>query len=213
VDIASDRRDYDHAKLDEAEAGDDPFALFDRWLTEALAAHVLDATAMTLATATIDGKPSARVVLLKHYDRRGFDFFTRYSTRKGAELEDNPRAALVFHWREQSRQVRIEGTVQRLPRTESEAYFATRPRASQLAARAASGLASIADRAALEQRFAAEARRCSSNESVPMPEDWGGYRTTPIAFEFWQGRPNRLHDRLVYERAEDARWLRHRLAP
>jgi pyridoxamine 5'-phosphate oxidase len=212
MDIASERRDYDAGQLAEADAGDDPLALFGRWLDDALAANVLDATAMTLATAATGGSPSARIVLLKHYGAQGFDFFTRYSTRKGDELATNPRAALLFHWRELNRQVRIEGTVQKLSRAESEAYFATRPRASQLAARAASGLQRVADRATLEARVESEARRWQGSE-VAMPEDWGGYRTTPASFEFWQGRPNRLHDRLVYERADTGAWVRHRLAP
>jgi pyridoxamine 5'-phosphate oxidase len=211
MDIATERRDYDSGPLREEDAGADPLVLFARWLGEAVAAKVLDPTAMTVATADASGKPSARIVLLKHYGPDGFDFFTRYSTAKGAELEANPRAALLFHWRELDRQVRIEGAVHKLSRAASEAYFATRPRASQLAARAASGLSKVPDRAALEARVEAEARRWE-DASVAMPEDWGGYRTTPLRFEFWQGRPSRLHDRLVFERV-DAAWVRHRLAP
>jgi pyridoxamine 5'-phosphate oxidase len=212
MDIAAERRDFDQGPLREEDAGDDPIALFARWLAEAHAAHVLDPTAMTLATADATGKPSARIVLLKGYDPGGFDFFTRYSTRKGRELADNPRAALLLHWRELSRQVRIEGPITMLSRAANAAYFATRPRGSQLAAHAASGLSRVPDRAALEQRMQAEEQRWRDS-AVMLPDDWGGYRTTPRSLEFWQGRPNRLHDRLVYELNDDGAWQRYRLAP
>lgn len=205
------RREYS-GRLLEDEAGSDPFDLFERWLSDALSQGLRDATAMTLATADAQGKPSARIVLLKGHDRSGFVFYTRYSTRKGRELQDNPHAALLFHWREHDRQVRIEGRVTKVTRGESEAYFATRPRGSQLGARAASGLDVVASRDALEARVAEEAERWRGSE-VPTPEDWGGYRTTAERMEFWQGRPDRLHDRLVYVRRFDATWARYRLAP
>jgi pyridoxamine 5'-phosphate oxidase len=212
MDISGERRDFEQGPLREEDAGADPIELFTRWLGDAQSANVLDATAMTLATADASGKPSARIVLLKRYGSDGFDFFTRYSTRKGHELADNPRAALLFHWRELSRQVRIEGPIATLPRAANEAYFATRPRGSQLAAHAASELSRVADRASLERRMH-EAEQRWQHGAVPTPDDWGGYRTTPTMFEFWQGRPNRLHDRLVYELSDDGAWQRYRLAP
>jgi pyridoxamine 5'-phosphate oxidase len=212
MDVSAERREFEQGPLREEDAGDDPIALFARWLSEAHAASVLDPTAMTLASADASGKPSARIVLLKGYGAEGFDFFTRYSTRKGQDLADNPRAALLFHWRELSRQVRVEGPVQMLPRAASAAYFATRPRGSQLAAHAASGLSRVPDRASLEHRMHDEEQRWQGKE-VALPEDWGGYRTTPLLLEFWQGRPNRLHDRLVYELSDAGAWQRYRLAP
>ena len=212
MDIAAERRDFDQGPLCEEDAGDDPLALFTRWLAEAQAANVLDPTAMTLATADASGRPSARIVLLKGYGPEGFDFFTRYSTRKGRDLADNPHGALLLHWRELSRQVRIEGPIAMLSRAASAAYFATRPRGSQLAAHAASGLSRIPDRATLEQRMQAAEQRWKES-AVALPDDWGGYRTTPRVIEFWQGRPNRLHDRLVYELSDGDAWQRYRLAP
>lgn len=212
MDISGERRNFEHGPLCEEDAGADPIALFTRWLSDARAANVLDPTAMTLATADASGRPSARIVLLKGFGADGFDFFTRYSTRKGRELGDNPRAALLFHWRELSRQVRIEGPIDRLTRAASEAYFATRPRGSQLAAHAASELSRVADRASLERRMR-DAEQRFQHGTVTTPDDWGGYRTTPTLFEFWQGRPNRLHDRLVYELSDDGAWQRYRLAP
>lgn len=212
MDIAAERRDFDQGALCEENAGDDPMALFTRWLGEARSANVLDPTAMTLATADASGKPSARIVLLKGYGADGFDFFTRYSTRKAGDLTVNARAALLFHWRELSRQVRVEGPIAKLSHAANEAYFASRPRGSQLAAHAASGLSRVPDRATLEARMHAAEQRWKDS-AVELPDDWGGYRTTPLLLEFWQGRPNRLHDRIVYERSDGARWQRYRLAP
>lgn len=212
MDLASERRDYTGPRLLENETPADPFELFGIWLADARAANVLDATAMSLSSCSIDGVPSSRMVLLKGQDRRGFVFYTRYSTRKGAELVVNPRAALLFHWRELNRQVNIEGPVERLSRRESEAYFVTRPRESQLAACAASGLDRVANASVLEQRLAEETARFEGR-AVEMPEDWGGFRVSAGRFEFWQGRPSRFHDRLVYEPQSDGSWLRHRLAP
>jgi len=167
---------------------------------------------MALSTVNRAGVPTSRMVLLKGQDRRGFVFFTRYSTRKGLDLADNPNAALLFHWRELDRQVHVAVRLERIAREESAAYFGSRPRLSQLAARAASGLERVASAELLEQRFATEAERWSGRE-VAMPDDWGGYRGEPSRFEFWQGRPSRLHDRLVYERLETGSWARYRLAP
>lgn len=212
MDLASERRDYTGPRLLEAEAPREPHALFDEWLARALAHPVLDATAMVLSTVSQDGVPSARLVLLKGHDERGFTFFTRYSTQKGRELDANPQAALLFHWREFDRQVRISARVARVSREESAAYFASRPRGSQLAARAASGQQRVSGAEELERRFLAEESRWQDRD-VPLPEDWGGYRAEPYRFEFWQGRPSRLHDRIVYERGDDGNWLKYRLAP
>ena len=152
------------------------------------------------------------MLLLKGQDARGFVFYTRYSTQKCVDLLANPQGALLFHWRELNRQVRIEAQLERVTRTESEAYFATRPRLSQLSARAASGLGKVSNAELLEARVQAESERWR-DQAVPMPDDWGGFRALPRRIEFWQGRPNRLHDRLVYERAPDGSWSRFRLAP
>jgi pyridoxamine 5'-phosphate oxidase len=192
---------------------DDPLDLFGTWLGSALEASLLDATAMTLSTVSASGQPRARVVLLKSWDARGFVFFTRYSTRKGADLASNPRAALSFHWRELSRQILIEGTAARIARAESEAYFASRPRDSQLAARAVSGLSEIESQDWLLARYQQQLARFAPDAPVAMPDDWGGYRLAPTRIELWQGQPGRLHDRIAYERAPDGAWRRHRLAP
>jgi pyridoxamine 5'-phosphate oxidase len=212
VNLAAERRDYTGPRLLEGEAPADPLAFFGTWLSEALARGLLDATAMALSTCSPDGAPSSRMVLLKGHDAHGFSFYTRYSTQKCADLLVNPRGALLFHWRELNRQVRIAGRIERLSRAEGEAYFVTRPRGSQLAACAASGLDRIAGAEVLERRFAEASARFAAGD-VTMPEDWGGLRLTPERFEFWQGRPNRLHDRLVYELQPNGSWSRHRLAP
>jgi pyridoxamine 5'-phosphate oxidase len=188
----------------------EPLTLFTSWLEQALAAGLLDATAMVLSTATRDGAPSARVVLLKGHDPRGLVFYTRHQAQKCFDLADNPRASCLFHWRELDRQVRVEGTVEAVSAEESLEYFASRPRSSQLAARATSGLTRVTAEA-LELHFS-EALREWEGREVEMPADWGGFRVIPQRLEFWQGRPNRLHDRLVYERAAEG-WQRYRLAP
>jgi pyridoxamine 5'-phosphate oxidase len=211
MDLRDERRDYQGPRLLEQEAPADPFALFTAWMQSALDAGLRDATAMSVSTCSADGRPSSRMILLKGHDPRGFVFFTRYSTQKGADLLTNPRAALLFYWRELERQVRIEGTLERLTLAENQEYFASRPRGSQLAARAASGLGRVsADE--LEARFSAEEARWQGRD-VPLPEDWGGYRAAPDRIEFWQGRPSRLHDRLVYELGPAGSWPLHRLAP
>lgn len=212
MDLGSQRREYGGERLLEASTPDDPFALFEAWLDVAVETRVLDATAMALATVSKEGRPSVRMVLLKGHDRTGLVFYTRYSTQKCKDLEDNPDAALLFHWREFDRQVRVEGRIARTSVEASRAYFASRPRSSQLAARAASGLGRIASADALEKRFNDEAER-HEGKDVPMPDDWGGYRLSPMRFEFWQGRPSRLHDRLTYALEAAGTWRKQRLAP
>jgi len=205
------RREYVREALAEADVDADPVVQFGRWFEQAEQAGLLEPHAMTLATATPDGRPSARMVLLRGFDERGFCFYTNYESRKAAELAANPRAALVFWWDKLERQVRIEGTVERTSRAESEAYFASRPPGSQLSAAVSPQSRVIGDRAALERRVADLATAVPDGH-VPLPDFWGGYRLAHEVVEFWQGRPNRLHDRLRYRRVGDT-WRIERLAP
>jgi pyridoxamine 5'-phosphate oxidase len=211
--IADLRREYARARLDEADVSHDPIVEFARWFAEAQEAQVTDANAMTVATATAEGLPSARIVLLKAFDERGFVFFTDYRSRKGAELEANPKAALVFYWAELDRQVRITGGVALTSREESERYFRSRPLGSRLGAWASHQSRVIPGRAALEADLREiEARFEDGN--VPLPAHWGGYRVVPDAIEFWQGRESRLHDRIRYLREGGGRgWRVERLSP
>jgi len=211
VSVADLRREYALARLDEKDVSRDPIAEFARWFAEAQAAEVEEPNAMVLATATSDGTPSARVVLLKGFDERGFVFFTDYRSRKGAELEANPRAALVLHWSELERQVRITGDVTRTSAEESEAYYRSRPLGSRLGAWVSHQSQAIPSRDVLEGGLREVERRFAGGD-VPLPPYWGGYRVRPGAIEFWQGRENRLHDRVRYEREGD-RWKIERLAP
>jgi pyridoxamine 5'-phosphate oxidase len=206
------RREYRGPALDEAEAGDDPFELFGRWFAAAVALPIELANGVSLATATPDGRPSARIVLLKAWDRSGFVFYTDYGSRKAAELSANPAAALLFWWPAMSRQIRIEGAASRVDGAESDAYFATRPRESNLSAMASEQSRPIASRVALDERYAQWERAWHGHELV-RPEGWGGMRITPERFEFWQGRESRLHDRLVYRLNPDRTWTRERLCP
>ena len=188
----------------------DPLRQFQRWFAAARDAGMPAPEAMALATATPDGRPSARMVLLKSADERGLTFHTNYRSRKGAELAANPRAALLFHWQPLGRQVRVEGAIERVSAEESEAYFRTRPLGSRLAAWASPQSRPLDDRAELERLYAQAVERFG--EEVPLPPDWGGFRLQPDAFEFWQHGDDRLHDRIRYERAGDG-WSRTRLAP
>lgn len=209
--IADLRREFARARLDERDADPDPIAQFAKWFGEAQRAELPEPNAMTLATATPDGVPSARIVLLKRADARGFTFFTDYRSRKGQELEANPHAALVFHWGELERQVRLTGRVSRLPRAESEAYFRTRPRESRLGAWSSHQSAVLAGRDALEAKLR-EAEARYPGEDVPTPPYWGGFVLAPDTLEFWQGRAGRLHDRVRYRRDGGA-WRIERLSP
>jgi pyridoxamine 5'-phosphate oxidase len=211
VSVADLRREYALARLDEKDVSQDPIAEFARWFAEAQAAEVEEPNAMVLATATPDGAPSARVVLLKGFDERGFVFFTDYRSRKGAELEANPRAALVLHWSELERQVRITGDVTRTSAEESEAYYRSRPMGSRLGAWVSHQSQTIPSRDVLEGGLREVERRFAGGD-VPLPPYWGGYRVKPGAIEFWQGRQNRLHDRVRYVR-EGETWRIERLAP
>jgi pyridoxamine 5'-phosphate oxidase len=233
--LADIRREYNLAGLRRADLAPDPIAQFRMWLDQATGARrggrvrrfcislykrlllitgtaPAEVNAAMLATATNDGSPSARVVLLKGVDERGFIFFTNYGSRKGLELAHNSRAALVFYWSDLERQVCISGAVSKIPRAESEAYFNSRPKGSRLAARASNQSEPVANRGVLEQRWAELAAKYPG-ENVPMPEHWGGFVLSPERMEFWQGRPNRMHDRFQYTLQPDKTWRIDRLAP
>jgi pyridoxamine 5'-phosphate oxidase len=210
--IADLRRDYTLHGLHEAEVDANPFQQFQVWFDQAVAATLPEPNAMTLATATSEGIPSARVVLLKGFDTRGFVFYTNYHSRKGQELAQNPQAALVFWWAELERQVRIEGRIEKVSDQETETYFHSRPVDSQLGAWASHQSQVIGSREELEQRLDG-LKAQYENQVVPRPPHWGGYRLSPRAIEFWQGRPSRLHDRLIYKRLDDTRWTLERLSP
>jgi pyridoxamine 5'-phosphate oxidase len=212
VTIDDRRKNYQRFNLCEDDITPDPIAQFRAWFDEAALSEVPEVNAMALATATADGRPSVRMVLLRGFDERGFCFFTNYESRKAQELEDNPRAALVMFWHELERQVRIEGRIERVSEDESDRYFHGRPPGSRIGAWASPQSRVINSRDALEARYA-EVESRYPDGAIPRPANWGGYRVIPDAIEFWQGRPNRLHDRLLYSRRPDGGWTIERLAP
>lgn len=210
MNIATLRHDYRGESLNEADVAADPFQQFQRWFDEAVRAELPMVNAMTLATVSADDAPSARIVLLKGIDPNGFVFYTNYLSRKARELSANPRAALVFHWNDLEREVRIDGRVEKVTAAESDEYFASRPLGSRHAAIASPQSEVVASRAVLEARF--DAAAAEHGDAAPRPAHWGGYRVLPSSIEFWQGRPSRLHDRLLYTRL-GGRWTLSRLAP
>lgn len=209
--IAGIRKDYIHSSLSEFDVDRDPIKQFGKWFDEALKAHVPEANAMSVATVGADGKPSSRILLIKEFDQRGFVWFTNYASRKGRELEDNPHAALLFHWIELERQVRIEGRVEKIAAEESDAYYDSRPLLSRLGAIASEQSRPVENREALEKRFAEVKEQYGEHPS--RPAHWGGYRLAPASIEFWQGRSSRMHDRVLYTRADDGGWRIQRLQP
>jgi pyridoxamine 5'-phosphate oxidase len=211
-DLTGLRNEYAAHGLRRADLHSDPLQQFGAWFAAALAADIRDVNAMSLATATPDGKPSVRIVLLKGFDEHGFAFFTNYDSQKGREIDSNPHAALVFYWVQLERQIRISGAVERTSREDSAAYFHSRPVGSRLGAWASKQSEVIDARQILDARLTEMTERFE-NGDVSLPPHWGGYRVKPDMFEFWQGRPNRLHDRFRYLRQADGTWLIDRLAP
>ncbi|ELR97864.1 pyridoxamine 5'-phosphate oxidase [Gloeocapsa sp. PCC 73106] len=212
VSVAELRQNYTRAGLSEAEAPHNPMELFQEWLSQAIASGILEPNGMTLATINEFGYPVARMVLLKGFDHRGFVFYTNYNSDKAQQLQANLQASLVFWWSELERQVRIEGKVSKITPAESDAYFFSRPRGSQLGAWVSNQSQIIASREVLEKELEALEIKYQS-QKIPRPEHWGGMRLAPVRIEFWQGRPNRLHDRLRYRLVSGEQWLRERLAP
>lgn len=211
IDIEGLRNEYALEELEESGVSADPMEQFRLWFEQALRSEVTEANAMSLATATKDAKPSVRIVLLKGFDQQGFRFFTNYESRKGRELQENPFASLCFFWPELERQIRIEGSIEKVSREESVEYFEKRPRLSQLGAWASSQSDVLESREELEKKFT-DLDQKFKNSSIPAPEHWGGYRLLPSSIEFWQGRTGRLHDRLRYIR-ESGTWNLYRLSP
>lgn len=210
--VADLRKDYQLQSLRKTDVDESPFKQFQVWFDQALAAQLPEPNAMTVATATQSGKPSARIVLLKGFDERGFVFYTNYQSHKGQALIDNPQAALIFWWAELERQVRIEGRVEKVSDQESDEYFHSRPFNSRLGAWASEQSQVIESREVLELRWQ-ELKTKYENSDVPRPPHWGGFRVIPSAIEFWQGRPSRLHDRLLYSLLDNGSWQIERLSP
>ena len=211
VALASLRRDYSSRQLSRSSVAKDPFTQFGGWMAEALNSQVIDATAMLLATADANGRPSSRVVLLKSFDENGFVFYTNYDSKKSADIAENPQVSLHFFWPDLERQLIIKGTAERISRGESEEYFNSRPGDSKLGAWASKQSSVVASREQLETQFA-DAEKHFGGQEIPCPPFWGGFRVTPVSFEFWQGRASRLHDRICYERRGDD-WNIVRLSP
>ncbi len=210
--IADIRKEYKQQFLSEKQIASDPFQQFDKWWKDAIASDIDEVNAMTLATSSNDGVPSARIVLLKGFDKRGFVFFTNYNSFKGRQLLDNPRACLVFFWKELERQVRVTGLVEKVSEKESDEYFNSRPEGSRIGAWASPQSEVIESREWLEENDK-KLQQQFKNKTIQRPPHWGGYRVKPINIEFWQGRPNRLHDRINYALQENGSWLIERLAP
>ena len=211
--IADIRRDYRLQSLSESDVAPDAVAQFSAWWTDVLASEIVEPNAMTLATASADGIPSARVVLLKGFDEKGFVFFTNYSSFKGVQLQENPRACLVFFWKEVERQVRIMGLIEKVSEQESDEYFHSRPQGSRIGAIVSPQSQVIESREWLEAKVAATNEQLLAGKNIERPTHWGGYRVKPAIVEFWQGRPNRLHDRLQYSLQDNGAWKIERLAP
>lgn len=210
--IASIRKEYTKRKFTENKALPDPFAQFNKWWKQALKSDISEVNAMTLATASVDGMPSARIVLLKDFSERGFVFFTNYNSFKGHQLAENPKACLVFFWKELERQVRITGIIEKVSNEENDEYFYSRPRESQVGAITSPQSQVITSREWLDENYKKLAYEAKENK-IERPLHWGGYLVKPVIIEFWQGRPNRLHDRLQYSLQEDGTWKIERLAP
>jgi pyridoxamine 5'-phosphate oxidase len=212
VHIADIRKDYRQLSLNESDVAANPIKQFDQWWAAAMNSSIDEVNAMTLATASPDGLPSARIVLLKGYDEHGFAFFTNYNSYKGKQLEENPRACLVFFWKELERQVRVTGLIEKLSDAENDLYFNSRPEASRIGAIASPQSQVIPGREMLEA-LEKELSNQYGGKEIPRPSHWGGYRVKPVTVEFWQGRPGRLHDRIQYTLQETGSWKIERLAP
>ena len=211
--LAGLREDYRMGAFDEKNCETNPIVQFEKWFKETQTVDSKEPNAMTLATATVDGRPSARIVLLKEVSDAGFVFYTNYGSRKAQDLETNPRCALTFYWSELERQVRVEGQARRVTQAESEAYFRTRPKGSKLGAWASHQSETVASRDALEAKLSELQAKYAGQDEIPVPEFWGGYCVVPEVIEFWQGRPNRMHDRIRYRRKGETEWVIDRLSP
>ncbi|HEY9833696.1 MAG TPA: pyridoxamine 5'-phosphate oxidase [Stenomitos sp.] len=212
MDIENLRQQYTRAGLRRQDLKPDPFDQFEIWFKEACAANLLEPNAMILATASAQAEPSVRTVLLKYFDREGLIFFTNYESRKSRQIQENPQVSLLFLWLPLERQLQIIGTAEKISTADSLKYFTARPRGSQIGAWCSQQSSIISSRQILEMQFEQMKQKFMNNE-VPLPSFWGGYRVTPRSFEFWQGRPNRLHDRFLYSRQDDQSWEINRLSP
>ena len=212
MDIGDLRKEYTQGCLSRQDLDPDPFKQFERWFQIACSVNLPEPNAMSLATASANAQPSLRTVLLKYFDREGFVFFTNYESKKARQIQENPQVALLFLWLPLFRQVQIPGTASKISTAESLKYFATRPRGNQLGAWCSQQSTVISSRKLLEMKFE-QMKRKFMNREVPLPSFWGGYRVVPHSFEFWQGRPNRLHDRFLYSRSQDGSWEIQRLSP